>query len=112
MSSPDANRERRLALNEALIRDVNERIQEGAERFDIKGRADFLCECANDSCSERIRLTIDEYNRIREESTWFFVVPGHEIPTLERVVDQGDEHVIVEKIGEGSEVAERLDPRR
>lgn len=111
MESSHEDRERRLALNEALVRDVNERINEGAERFDIKSRTDFLCECANDGCSERIRLTIDDYNRIREEANWFFVVPGHEIPELERVVGTGEDYVVVEKIGEGREVAERLDPR-
>jgi hypothetical protein len=112
MASSHEDRERRLALNEALVRDVNERINEGAQRFDIKGRADFLCECANDGCSERIRLTIDDYNRIREESSWFFVVPGHEIPALELVVDQGEDYVFVEKTGGGRDVAQRLDPRR
>lgn len=112
MPASQGDRARRLALNEALVRDVNERINEGAQRFDIQGRTDFLCECANDACSERIRLTIADYNRIREESGWFFAVRGHELPGIERVVEEHDDHVVVEKIGEGREVAERLDPRR
>ena len=38
-----------------------------------------------------------------------FVVPGHERPDIERVIGRRAEYLIVEKIGEGAEVAEGQD---
>jgi hypothetical protein len=111
MSDPHADRARRVALNESLVRDVNERISEGAQRFDIKGRTDFLCECAHEECSSRIALAPPEYERVRSEGGWFVVVPGHELPDLERVIATGEGYAIVQKLGEGREFAESLDPR-
>ena len=112
MAGPDDERLRRVALNESLVREVNERINEGARRFDIRGRTDFLCECANAACSERVRLTLAEYDGVRQHGGRFVVVPGHEIPDAEAVVAREGDHVVVEKIGLGRSVAEERDPRR
>ena len=106
-----ADRERRIAVNESLVRDVNERIGVGVERFEILGRTDFLCECAREDCNERIRLTLEEYNRVRTNGSRFILAPGHEQLDLERVVEEHDGWVVAEKTGEGKAVAEQLDPR-
>ena len=108
--SPE-DRARRLARNESLVRDVNERISDGAQRFDIEGRTDFLCECANDDCSERVRLTLTDYNDVRNRGDRFVIAPGHDIPELERVVAEGEGFVVVEKLGESRDLATDLDPR-
>jgi hypothetical protein len=48
---------------------------------------------------------------VRNDSTRFFVVPGHEDERVERVVERNDRYVVVEKIGEAAEEADDLDPR-
>jgi hypothetical protein len=104
-----ASRER-IGRNEALFREVNERIREVAGRFG-PDRYDFLCECADPGCAARIRLALPDYERVRGDGRRFLVVAGHELPSVERVVAEGDGFVVVEKVEEAAEVAEELDPR-
>src|SRR6187200_1084587 len=101
----------RLGRNESLFREVNERIAELNHSFQVEGRAEFLCECSRGDCKEPISISMDEYEGIRKEPTWFFVLPGHEDGRVERIVTADDRYVIVEKIGEAGEEAEELDPR-
>jgi hypothetical protein len=98
--------------HQALVREVNERIEELAETFDLKDRLTILCECGSGQCDERIALREDQYEQLRRVPTHFAVRPGHEIPDVERVVERHDEFVIVEKFGESPKPAIRLDPRR
>jgi hypothetical protein len=106
----------RLARNEAFFREVNERIHRVADGF-TEGRGEgehgyeFLCECSRTSCSERITLTLAEYEHVRAEGTRFVLVPGHELDAVEEVVAREDEHVLVEKDGVAGEIAASLDPR-
>ena len=60
------NENERRALNEALFRDVNERIAESAENFEAD-KTEFVCECADSSCTERVPATLAEYEKVREE---------------------------------------------
>jgi hypothetical protein len=54
---------------------------------------------------------MDEYEAVRKEPTWFFVLPGHEDGRVERIVTSDERYSIVEKIGGAGEEAEELDPR-
>jgi hypothetical protein len=106
----------RLARNEAFFREVNERIHRVADGFtegsdEGEHSYEFLCECSRTSCSERIELTLDEYEHVRAEGTRFVLLPGHELNAIEEVVAREDEHVLVEKDGLAGEVAAGLDPR-
>ena len=102
----DAQR-RGAAKNQSLFREVNERIE------DLAGSSftSFVCECLNDRCDERVVLTIEEYERIRAQPAWFFVLAGHEARDVEDVVDRNDRYLIVRKLGVGQRVAEKLNPR-
>jgi hypothetical protein len=105
-------RERRLGLNEAFFREVNERLEEMAESLDSRAaRHDFICECADASCAERISLTLGEYQRVRSNPTTFAVKPGHEVADVERVVFEDDRYVVVAKENEAAEIAAETDPR-
>jgi hypothetical protein len=105
-------RERRLGLNEAFFREVNERLEEMAESLDSRAvRHSFICECAEASCAERIALTLEEYRRVRSKPTTFAVKPGHEVADVERVVFADPRYVIVAKENEAAEVAAENDPR-
>jgi hypothetical protein len=90
------------ARNEALFREVNERIAElggAAEAWSPDGTVEFMCECGEDGgCGERIRMPLQTYERVRAQDDRFAVKPGHETPELERAVEWTDDYVIVDKI--------------
>ena len=104
-------RAERQGRNESLFREVNERIAELNQAFQVEGRSEFLCECSRNECKEPVSISIDEYEAIRRASTRFFVLPGHEDMNVESVVERSEHYVVVEKIGEAAEEADDLDPR-
>jgi hypothetical protein len=105
--------ERRLAMNEALFRDVNERIREISDTFGQKDATyDFLCECSDPACAERVILTRAEYEYVRSDSTRFVVAKGHAVPEVETVVERAKDHVVVEKEGAAADIAVHLDTPR
>src|SRR5262245_31080535 len=102
--------EKRLALNEAMFRETNERLEERVQ--DAVGAEDvleILCECGNLDCSERIVLSREEYAAVRSDPAQFAVKPGHEIAEVEAVVARNDRFEAVRKQGVAAEVAEFLD---
>jgi hypothetical protein len=106
-------RERRIGRNEALFREVNERVEHLNESFDVADEPmALLCECGDDRCFEKIELTREEYERVRADPTLFAFVAGHEEPDIEEVVDANDRFVTVRKRqGEPARLAIELDPR-
>ena len=104
-------RAERQGRNESLFREVNERIAELNQTFQIEGRSEFLCECSREECKEPVSISLDEYEAVRRESTRFFVIPGHEDASVERVIEQNDRYIVVEKIGDAAVEAEDLDSR-
>jgi hypothetical protein len=107
-----AEREVRVAHTEALFRDVNERIAESADRFNARD-AEFVCECADPACAERVPATLEQYEEVRSDGTHFLLSPGHELPELERVVRRPHRRsIIVEKFNAiVARTVRRLDPR-
>ena len=106
-------REERLGANEALFREVNERVAEVTEQF-IAGEThvDFNGECGDRDCAEQIAMTVVEYEAVRAAATHFAVVPGHEVPDIERVVARQQNYVVVKKEDpDAKEVALETDPR-
>ena len=101
-----------IGRRQSLFREVNERIEDLAEKFELRDEVPILCECGSTDCNERIVLTENEYETLRRIPTHFAVLPGHDIPTVERVVEQNERFVVVEKFGESAKAAIRLDPRR
>jgi hypothetical protein len=107
-------REARIARNEALFRTVNEQIEAlGQGLASLAPRPmTIVCECGELACAQQIRVSVDQYERIRSDGTLFFVVPGHEIPDVETPVELHEEFVVVRKHeGDESNLARALDPR-
>jgi hypothetical protein len=104
-------RAERQGRNESLFREVNERIAELNQTFEVEGRSEFLCECGRKECKEPISISIDEYENVRNVATRFFVLPGHEDESVERIVERNDRYLVVEKIGDAAEEADDRDPR-
>jgi len=100
----------RVAKNEALFRGVNERIAEAAQRFESR-EAEFVCECADSSCTDRIEASLTEYEDVRADGAHFIVRPGHEDERFERVLVARPRFRIVEKINNVGRIARNLDPR-
>lgn len=91
-------RKRRLAENQALFREINERIEANAETQGSDQHAyEFVCECSSRECFERFELTLAEYGRVRDRPQRFIVLSGHEQPDIEDVVERHGAVVIVEK---------------
>jgi hypothetical protein len=101
-----------IGRRQSLFRDVNEHIDGLAESFDLLDQVPIICECASTECNEQIELTQAEYENLRRIPTHFAVKPGHDIPDVERVVEQNKRFVVVEKFGESGLAAIKLDPRR
>jgi hypothetical protein len=100
------------ARTEAIFREVNEAIAKTAEGFDAT-EAEFVCECADPDCAHRVTASLDDYENVRANGTHFLLVPGHEQPSVERVVRRGGQFHVVEKFGEAlSRRVRRLNPRR
>ena len=110
----DRFKAKKLAQNETLFRQVNERLKELGEGFSIVAeRADFICECSDERCAEQVQLTLSEYERVRSDSRWFLLVRGHERPEIESVVWDISEHlVVVQKLEHLATEAIADDPRR
>jgi len=91
-------------MNEAAFRRVNEAIQAG--RSDAGGGGlNLICECGRLGCTEHISVPEATYTAVRADPRRFMIVPGHEVPEAERIVETFDGYVIVEKTGEAGDVA-------
>ena len=106
------SREERVARNETLFRDVNERIKGVSEDAHPASTTDFLCECGDPDCTEPVPLTPVEYEEVRRNATHFAIVPGHSDPQIEVVVAHNERFAVVEKNDpRAARVAVREDPR-
>jgi hypothetical protein len=108
------NREGRAAKNESRFREINERIERSNEGFDFAFSVNtWICECSNETCAERLQLSVEDYEVIRSDGARFLVAPSNEHTWLEieRVTKRYARYWVVEKIGEAAALAERSDPR-
>ena len=103
--------EERLAQNETVFREINERIEAGTWIASGDERIAFTCECAALGCNVLIALTVTEYESVRAHPRRFLLATGHELPAMETVVHRGDAYVVVEKTGDAADAAEASDPR-
>jgi hypothetical protein len=102
----------RAARNEEVFRNVNERIEDGARQHAVSGVLPFHCECGRTSCIETIEIPPGRYEEIVRERYHFVVIPGHELPEIERTVKTEPEFLVVEKIGEARERLDRDHPQQ
>ena len=99
------------ARTESAFREVNEAIATTAARFQAE-ETDFVCECAEPDCADRMTVDLDEYEGVRAEPTRFLLAPGHGESSIERVVERTEEFDVVEKVApDAAAVARALNPR-
>jgi hypothetical protein len=105
-------REERIAKNEAVVREINEVVDETRESLLDSSFMHIVCECGYERCDEILAVKKDEYERIRNDPRQFCVVQEHVIQDVEAIVEENDRFVLVAKReGTPAEVAIRTDPR-
>ena len=89
-------RDRRLTENEQLFRRANEEAARQSLRGDVPAEVEVVCECTDRDCRQTLTMATAEYQWLRQNPSRFVVLPGHEAPAIEQVVDRFDGYVIVE----------------
>lgn len=97
----------RAARNEEIFRQINEKIDQGAEQHQVASTLPFHCECGQLTCTETIELQPDVYDEIASNPLHFVVKPEHRINQIEDVVADRDSYLVVEKVGEARREIER-----
>jgi hypothetical protein len=82
----------RLAVNQEVLREVNEHIR------GVAGLSSsiFICECSDAACLGTLELRLEEFDRIRSNPTWFILKPAHAEATIEAVLEEHAEYLVVE----------------
>jgi hypothetical protein len=99
-----SSREERVGRNEELFQLVNRHIEELEEALGRRKTFAILCECGKKHCLEGFEVEPAVYQRVRSNPLHFFIVPGHEDPDVERVVERTPGFLVVEKFGRAAEV--------
>ncbi len=107
-------RTQRLAENEVVFRDINERLERDLRTLVAvpdDERFPFVCECSRRDCQATIDLTFAEYEHVREDPMRFAVVEGHEEPEIETVYERHEHYAVVRKHEDTRPVIEQTDHR-
>jgi hypothetical protein len=104
----DQPRKERVARNEAAYRELNERIAGSA---DDPSELLLLCECGEEDCADAFVVDAERYEAVRRDPRRFFLLRGHELPHVERVIEDRGRCIVVEKTGDAADIAEARDPR-
>src|SRR4051794_35213922 len=86
--------------NQSLFREGNERIAEiGRDFYSLDGEPrEFVCVCGRPECVERFRISFAEYRAVRDDPNRFLVVPGHDDPAADKVVERQASWWLVELV--------------
>jgi hypothetical protein len=100
----------RIARNDAVFRSANEAIAEAADEYDVEGPLPVICECAEPTCKEILRLTREEYRQVRSDPRTFLNAPRHQVAARGwgEVVAEHEGYVVVRKIGRAGDIAAGL----
>jgi hypothetical protein len=116
--------ERRMAENQVVFRKHNEAVQksfdelnaiaaeEGANPVQLEEDSPlfFFCECSDESCRTRIKVTPKDYNKIHTARNRFVIVCGHEVSEIEDVTAKTPEYCVVTKHVTPPQSAAALNP--
>jgi hypothetical protein len=115
-------RAQRVGLNEATFRNFNEGVKQVSVAFQhdyerslgpgLPEELEIVCECGRGDCADRLRISMAEYEHVRSDAELFALVPGHELPDFESVVEDYGRFIVVRKhYGEAAQLARDTDPR-
>ncbi len=103
--------ERKQIENEMLFRRANEKIGRDLDIVDAYHIADgnpelvrnddlllyFKCECSDEKCLTRVKLKLSRYRTIHLDRSAFIIMPGHEVKSIEKVIEKLPTYSIVRK---------------
>ena len=99
-----ASRAERVARNEELFQVVNRQIVKLEETLGRRQTFAMVCECGRKHCLDGFDVEPAVYRRVRTNPLLFFVVPGHDDPQIEKVLERTPQYLVVEKVGRAAEV--------
>jgi hypothetical protein len=113
-----------MAENQVVFREHNEKVQksfdeldaiakdEGAEPISLDADTPlyFYCECSDENCRKRIKVTPSDYNKIHSARNRFVIFCGHEVPKIEDVTSKKVEYCVVTKHEIPPQSADTLNP--
>ena len=97
----DEPRLKRIGKNEAAFKAFNQARATEQQTSTL----DLVCECGDTTCTEELEMKAADYHPVRRHPTRFVVLPGHEIPAAESVVERAPGYYIVEKKGPAEEAS-------
>lgn len=84
--------------NEERFAAANAQISQKAESLQMNDvLVPFLCECSDRGCTQIMRLSLVDYRAARAQTGAFILLADHDDASVERVVDQTDGYLLVEK---------------
>ena len=98
--------------SQVLFRQLNDQIRVLADGFGLSSECELVCECVDRACFERVNVPFKDYEMARRFPTRFVVKAGHVAEDAERVIQELDGFVIIEKVGDDADIAAALDPRK
>ncbi|MDB5182783.1 MAG: hypothetical protein JWO47_567 [Candidatus Saccharibacteria bacterium] len=110
------------AENEVVFRNFNERMNKGIHSLkkiateegqftdvpDLKKSLYYCCECADENCRDRIKISSSTYAKLHGKNNSFVIIPGHNVKEIERVVLRRPNYEVVEKYIEPSKSVKGL----
>lgn len=103
--------ERRQIENEMIFRRANEQVSDGLDELDAMHAEDnnpelmrkddiqleFMCECSDEKCKERVTILLSVYQKIHEDRDCFVIRVGHQVEEIEEIVSTGPDYSVVRK---------------
>jgi hypothetical protein len=94
--------ELRRVANELAFKQYNQQLQAQVTRLlPSQNRSSykigFVCECSDETCHEKIELTVNQFRRYSVRSDRFLIKPGHQESDIEKIVETRDGYAVVEK---------------
>ncbi len=104
--------ERRFAANQTVFRRSNERLSRRLAVYALES-IEYVCECGDDLCCDRITLLSSEYEHVRSRPAWFLIALDHEILSggSETIAETHEHYQVAEKTGAAGALAEAMDTR-
>ncbi|MCW2921207.1 MAG: hypothetical protein JWL76_1081 [Thermoleophilia bacterium] len=82
--------------SEQHSREINERIVAQVEGFGAR-TVEVFCECWAPQCKGTMMMPLREYFTIHQDESRFVISPGHDLPSIEDVVDRREDRWVVQK---------------
>lgn len=104
--------EKRMINNQVVFRRFNEQLlkgfahlneiasEEGEKTHDLEGNKPiyYICECSDEHCTKRVKLTPDTYKKIHKNRKKFTILHEHGVVGIEDITNEKPAFIVVEKI--------------